>query len=67
MAVGAIEADAGAGEGVDVRRQRLAAVRAHARAAIVGDEQQDVLTGLGREGGEAGEESEGDGEAHEAI
>ena len=38
LAVGAIEADAGAGEGVDVRRERRASVSAHASAAVIGDE-----------------------------
>ena len=63
LAVGAVEADTFAGEGVDVRRQRLATVSPHAGTAVIGDEQQDVLTGR-REGGEAREQGEGGGEAH---
>ena len=64
LAVGTVEADARAGEGVDVRRQRRSAIGAHPRAAVVGDEEQDVLP-RGREDGQATEDQDdGRGEAH---
>ena len=64
LAIGAIEADPFAGERVDVRRQRRTAIGAHAGAAVIRDEQQDVLTRLGRQAAEAQEEQKGGGEAH---
>ena len=67
LAVGAVEADAGAGEGVDVRRQRRTAVGAHAGSAIVGDKQKDVLPRCREKRQTRKEESGGWGEAHGPI
>ena len=65
LAVGAIEAHPLGGQFIDVRRQRRPAVAPHGSTAVVGDQQQHVQAlRLGREGGDAGEQQGGGGEAH---